>query len=89
MFLRMIRVTSVVLLLCVASSLGNTASAVTPLEYCENHNSAMAGGTCDVCGDACIKITGNLGDTIYKKCSEVECTQTNTCTDDCPECACD
>lgn len=77
------------ILIVISSFLGNQALAVTPEEYCNEHNSANAGGTCEVCGSACVKITGNMGDKIYKKCSEVQCTLTNSCSDDCPECACD
>ena len=63
--------------------------ATTPDDYCKTHNDSMVGGTCDICGDECVTITGNLGDKIYKKCGEVQCTQTNDCKTDCPKCACD
>lgn len=70
-------------------SLNNlSAFAVTPDDCCKVHNDSGAPGTCSVCGTKCIKITGNLGDNIYKVAGDVQCTQTNQCEADCPECEC-
>ena len=67
----------------------NFAFAVTPEEACKAHTENNAPGTCSVCGSQCIKITSNLGENIYKTCDEVQCTLTNTCKNDCPDCGCE
>ena len=87
-----LKISKLVLIIAIAFGfcfLARQASAITPAEYCQVHQDSKAPGTCEQCGTTCLKIIGNLGDTIYKVCTDVQCTQTNTCSADCPECPCE
>lgn len=79
---------AILLALLIFSINNHVAFAVTPGDCCKTHKDSGAPGTCSECGTECIKITGNLGDNIYKVASDVQCTQTNQCEADCPECDC-
>lgn len=70
-----------------AFSICNLSSyAISPDEYCTQHNDAMAGGTCTACDSECLVIFGNLGDRICKQCNDVQCTQVDDCDNDCSSC---
>ena len=87
-----LKVSKLILIIAIAFGFcfsGVSTLAITPEEYCQVHKDSQAPGSCEQCGTSCIKIIGNLGDTIYKKCTDVQCTQTNTCKADCPECTCE
>lgn len=71
-----------------ALCISNYALAVTPDECCATHQEAEADGSCNACGSQCIKITSNIGSNIFKKAGEVQCSLTNDCETDCPDCDC-
>ena len=81
-----------ILLFILISGLGLKANAVTPEWCCQQHEEQKAEGDCSTCGTKCIKvtITNNTGltVTIYKKAEEAQCSITNSCKTDCPECDC-
>ena len=71
----------------------NSVKALSPDDCCKQHDEALeagaADGACEACGDKCIRITGNTGIKIYKKAGESQCSITNDCKNDCPDCGCE
>lgn len=78
----------VFILILTFSLFAGRSYAWSPQDECNLHTQNNEPGSCNPCGEQCVKKTNNMGFNIYKKCSDAQCEQTNDCATDCPSCEC-